>query len=342
MFRGGGGRVSFRWHPRPARVAVVLAALLVPLAVIAVFTGTYAIAPQDLADLVAGTAPGPVERVVVLIRLPRLVGALAVGAALGLSGAVFQSLSRNPLGSPDVIGFVTGAATGAITAILLLQAPPAGVSLAAVLGGVATALLVALLARRRGARDAGYRLVLVGIGVGALLAAFNDLLLTRGERDDAILAQIWLTGTLNARGWDEVVPVVGAVLVLLPVLVVLQRRLATLELGDDLAQQLGIRVGLLRYGTMTVAVALVGFATATAGPISFVALAAPQLAARLGRGTRPPLVGAALMGAVLLLGADLLSQHLPLQLSAPVGLMTGVLGGGYLLWLLARPARSRL
>lgn len=137
-------------------------------------------------------------------------------------------------------------------------------------------------------------------------------------------------------------PTFAAVVVLMPVLVVLQRRLATLELGDDLARQLGLRVGLLRYGAMGVAVALVGFATATAGPISFVALAAPQLVSRLGRGTRPPLIGAAVMGAVLLLAADLLSQHLPLQLSAPVGLMTGVLGGGYLLWLLARPARAHL
>lgn len=189
VFRAAGGRIAFRWHRRPAVVALVLTALLLPLALIAVFTGSYDIRPEDLADLVGGTASGPVERVVLQIRLPRLVAALVVGAALGISGAVFQSLSRNPLGSPDVIGFVTGAATGAITAILVFQAPPGVVSLAAVAGGVATALLVALLSRRRGARDTGYRLVLVGIGVGALLAAFNDLLLTRGERDDAILAR---------------------------------------------------------------------------------------------------------------------------------------------------------
>ena len=339
---GAGGRIVVRVERRPARVASVLAVALVPLAAHAMFTGTYALTAQDLLDVVLGTAGAPVERVVLLIRMPRLVAALAVGAALGLSGAVFQSLSRNPLGSPDVIGFVTGAATGAITAILLFRAPPAVVSLSAVAGGVLTALLVALLARRPGARDAGYRIVLVGIGMGALLGAANDLLITRGERDDAILAQLWLTGTLNARGWAEVVPTLLAVAVLLPVLVAAQRALATLELGDDLAQQLGIRVALLRYGTMGAAGPRGGSAPATAGPISFVALAAPQLVARLGRGTRPPIVGSAVMGAVLLLAADLLGQHLPLQLSAPVGLMTGVLGGGYLLWLLARPSRTRL
>lgn len=342
VFRAAGGAIAFRWRVRPARVVFALAGALVPLSIVAIFTGSYAISISDLIAVVDGTASGSIDRVVLGIRMPRLVGAIVVGAALGLSGAVFQSLSRNPLGSPDVIGFITGAATGAISAILLFQAPPAVVSASAVAGGVITALLVALLARRSGTRDAGYRIVLVGIGVGAALTAVNELLLTRGARDDAILAQIWLTGTLNARGWEQVAPTLVAVLVLVTPLVLIQRRLATLELGDDLAQQLGICVGALRYGAMALAVALVGFATATTGPISFVALAAPQIAARLGRGTRPPLIGAALMGAVLLLGADLLSQHLPLQLSVPVGLMTGVLGGVYLMWLLSRAGKARL
>lgn len=333
-WRSAGERVSLRWHRRSLVVAAVLTGLLLPMGVIVMMTGSFDVDAAAFWAALSGHGDPRVVRVLEGIRLPRFVGGVVVGAALGLSGAVFQTISRNPLGSPDIIGFVTGAATGAIVAILVFDAPAAVVSAAAVVTGLLTALAVAALAAGRG--SGGYRLVLVGIGVGALLAAVNDMLLTRSQRDDAIAAQIWLVGTLNARGWAEVMPTVIAVLVLVPMLLLFRSALHALELGDDVAKQTGVAVGTVRLGTMAVAVALAAFATATAGPISFVALAAPQLMARIGRSPSIPLLGSAAMGAVLLVAADLLSQYLPLGLSAPVGLVTGVLGGGYLLWLLSR------
>ncbi|WP_036283643.1 FecCD family ABC transporter permease [Microbacterium luticocti] len=335
VWRSRGGRVSLRWRRRPAITCGILTLLLVPLGIAVLLTGTFDIAPADLWAAATGHAEPAVERVIGMIRMPRLVAGVAVGAALGVSGAVFQSVTRNPLGSPDVIGFITGAATGAIVAILVFDAPPLAVALAAVAGGALTAVTVGMLSLRGGV-GGGYRIVLVGIGTGALLAAVNDLLMTHSQRDEAIAAQIWLVGTLNARGWPEVLPTVLAVVVLVPVLLVARRALAVLELGDDQARQVGVQVGALRLTTLSVAVALAAFATATAGPIAFVALAAPQLVTRIGRSTSVAIAGSAAMGAVLLVAADLISQHLPLDLSAPVGLVTGVLGGVYLLWLLGR------
>lgn len=337
-WRSRGDGVSLRWHRRTLRATGLLSLMLLPLGVVAMMTGTFPVDWAAFWGAVGGDGDPRVVRVLEGIRLPRFIGGIVVGAALGVSGAVFQTISRNPLGSPDIIGFVTGAATGAIVAILVFEAPAVMVSAAAVISGILTAVVVALLtAGRRGHPSAGgYRLILVGIGVGALLAALNDLLLTRSQRDDAIAAQIWLVGSLNARGWAEVLPTVLAVLVLVPLLLIARRGLEALELGDDMARQTGAAVGVIRLTTVAIAVALAAFATATAGPIAFVALAAPQLIARVTRSPSLPLVGSAVMGSVLLVAADLLSQYLPFALSAPVGLVTGVLGGGYLLWLLSR------
>ncbi|MCC2031526.1 FecCD family ABC transporter permease [Microbacterium allomyrinae] len=335
VWRSRNERIALRWHRRPVATAGVLILLLVPLGILALLTGSFDITPADLWGALTGQGEPSVARVLGSIRMPRYVGGIVVGAALGVSGAVFQTISRNPLGSPDIIGFVTGAATGAVVAILVFDAPPGIVSLAAVCSGMLTAVVVGALSLRGGTAG-GYRLVLVGIGVGALLGAVNDLLLTRSQRDDAIVAQIWLVGTLNGRGWPEVLPTVIAVVILIPALLLMRRGLAALELGDGMARQVGAPVTVVRLATIAMAVGLAAFATATAGPIAFVALAAPQLVARVGRAASVPLVGSAAMGAALLVSADLLSQHLPLSLMAPVGLVTGVLGGVYLLWLLSR------
>jgi len=334
VWRTPGERIALRWRRRPAVVASILLLLLIPLGLGVLLSGTFEIGLGDLWAAATGSAEPSVARVLGLIRAPRLVAGIAVGAALGISGAVFQSITRNPLGSPDIIGFVTGAATGAIVAILVFEAPPWGVSAAAVAGGVLTALLVGALSLRGG--GGGYRLVLVGIGAGALLGAVNDMLMTHSQRDEALAAQMWLVGTLNARDWGEVLPTLVAVVVLVPVLLGVRHGLAVLELGEDQARQVGVPVGAVRLVALGAAVALAAFATATAGPIAFVALAAPQLVTRIGKATSVSLVGSAAMGAVLLVAADLVSQHLPLNLSAPVGLVTGVLGGVYLLWLLGR------
>jgi iron-siderophore transport system permease protein len=209
------------------------------------------------------------------------------------------------------------------------------VALGAVAGGLLTAAVVYLLSRKGGVTG-GYRLILVGIGVGAVLAAVNDLLLVVGDLDQAISANLWRAGSLDARTWTHALPVAVGTLVLVPLVLPLARRASLMEMGDDIAQQLGVRVERTRMLLMLAAVALTGFATAAAGPIAFVALAAPQLVVRLTRWRTMPVLSAAAMGACLLVLADVVTRLLPITAAVPIGRMTGIIGGLYLIWMLTR------
>ncbi|MCD7099195.1 iron chelate uptake ABC transporter family permease subunit [Stenotrophomonas sp. MMGLT7] len=326
-------------YPRAWTVAAVLSLLALAFVAAELLAGRMALAPAQVLDALLGRGDGGiVDRVVLEIRLPRALTALFAGAALGVSGAVFQSVSRNPLGSPDVIGFTTGAAAGAIAQIVLFDQGVLQVALAAVAGGLATAVLVYLLSLRSGVTG-GYRLVLVGVGVGAILDALNGLMLVKGDLDNAVMANLWRAGSLDARGWNHVVPVAIGVL-LLPCVQALARRLELIEMGDDMARQLGIAVERTRLLAIAAAVVLAALATGAAGPIAFVALAAPQLAARLCGGGRLPVLASAAMAACLLLFADLLTQSLPWRLTLPIGRTTGIVGGIYLMWLLTRTRKA--
>ncbi len=327
--------LALRWRPRAVVVGAVVAVVVLGLGVLAMTRGSSSLTPADVVTVLLGEGDTRATKIVLGIRLPRAVTGVLVGAALGVAGAVFQSISRNVLGSPDIIGFTTGAATGAIVQIVVFEGGPVAVGASAVVSGLACAVVVYLLALK-GSRSGGYRLILVGVGVGAILSALNGLLLTRAGLDQAVEAQVWLAGSLAGSSWKQATPLAVAVAVLLPLVAWLGRRLAYLELGDDSATQLGVRVERTRLALMLLGVGLTGVAIATAGPISFVALAAPQLARHLMRASAPPVVGSALLGAALLVGADLASQHLPLGIAMPVGLMTGLLGGVYLAWLLTR------
>ncbi|TQL02499.1 iron chelate uptake ABC transporter family permease subunit [Cellulomonas sp. SLBN-39] len=336
VLRAGGS--SVRWHPRTWAVCAALLAAAAALAVIAMGDGTIALTPAQVLGALTGAAEDrTVERVVLGIRLPRLVTGLGVGAALGVAGALFQSLSRNALGSPDLIGLTTGAATGAVLQIVLGggTSGPLAVGAAAVLGGTATAVVVQALART-GRSGGGYRMVLVGIGVGAFLQAVSSVLLTRAELDQALEAEIWLQGSLAGRSWQQAVPVLVVLAVVLPLLPAVRRDADVLEMGDETAAQLGVVAARARRTQVVLGVALTAVATAAAGPVAFVALAAPQLVRRLTGATGAHLGPSACLGAALLLAADLLSRHLPFAWSVPVGLATALLGGLYLVWLLSR------
>lgn len=330
------GRCSVLYSLRGLMVGLVLFGLVVLSAALALVLGKMQIAPDRVLAIVLGQGEGGLAAHIILdIRLPRVLTALFVGVALGVSGAVFQSVSRNALGSPDVIGFTTGAATGALAQIILFDVGAMQVAMAAVAGGVLTALLVYVLARRDGVVGS-YRLILTGIGVGAVLGAFNGLLLVRGNLDNAVMANLWLAGSLHARTWGHALPVMVGVAVMLPLVSLGAAALRMIEMGDDVASQLGIRVERVRFAMILGAVILAALATGAAGPIAFVALAAPQLVARLCRGGGLPVFCAGLMGGLLLLAADLLTQSLPLAVSIPIGRMTGIVGGIYLIWLLTR------
>lgn len=328
---------SLRLDVRGGMVCLGLLALTLAVGAVAVVTGEFPISVAEAVRTLAGQGDQATEFVVLTIRLPRMLTGLLVGVALAVSGAIFQSLARNPLGSPDVVGFNQGAAVGAVLVILLLGGGALRTSTGAILGGLVTAALVYLLSFSRGVQ--GYRLVLVGIGVGAVLDSVTAYLLTRADLDDAARATVWLIGSLNGRGWEHVVPVAVILLALLPAALPLGRQLRMLEMGDEPAAALGVRVEMVRLGLVALAVALTGVAVASAGPISFVALAAPQLARRLTRSAGTQLAPAALMGAFLLVLSDLAAQRV-LAGQLPVGVVTGALGGVYLAWLLAREWRA--
>ncbi|KER05036.1 iron chelate uptake ABC transporter family permease subunit [Photorhabdus temperata] len=330
------GKVSLVFIPRNLMVICAILLLIIVLALFSMTIGKFNITIEQIITIFWGRGSGTIsEKIIMDIRLPRVLTAIFVGAALGVSGAVFQSISRNALGSPDVIGFTTGAATGAILQIVLFDNSAVQVAIAAVAGGTLTAVVVYLLSLKSGAIG-GYRLILTGIGVGSVLSALNGLLLVKGNLDNAVMANLWLAGSLNARTWIHVFPVLIGVVLLVPLVLFMARKLSIIEMGDDIASQLGIRVERVRFIMIFCAVVLAALATGAAGPIAFVALAAPQLVVRLTRSRNMPVISAALMGACLLLSADLLTQLLPLRAAVPIGLMTGLIGGIYLIWLLTR------
>ncbi|MDQ4119501.1 MAG: iron chelate uptake ABC transporter family permease subunit, partial [Actinomycetota bacterium] len=280
------------------------------------------------------------------LRLPRSLTGALVGAALAVSGAIFQSIARNPLASPDIIGIQWGATAAAVFVIVLGGGVSVvggtfaalGVPLSALAGGLVTATVIYVLSWRQGIQ--GYRLVLIGIGINAVLIAVVNWLLTVAEIYQAAQAQVWLNGSLNARGWDEVVPVAVALVVLMPAALVLAHLLGGLQYGDDTARGLGIRVDGGRTALLLVAVGLASVATAAAGPITFVALVCPQIAQRLCRTPAPPLATSAMIGAALTVAADLMARTALPGTEIPVGVVTAVLGAPYLLYLLVRYRRE--
>ncbi|KOU14131.1 membrane protein [Streptomyces sp. WM6372] len=325
-------------EPRALAVGLLLTAAALAMAVVLIGTGDFEIAPWDVVQTLLGGGTPANDFIVNDLRLPRVLVAVLVGAALGMAGAVFQSVSRNPLGSPDLLGFSYGSAVGALTVIVLFKGDANAVAGGALAGGLLTGVLVYLLSYRRGIH--GYRLVLVGIGASAMLVAVINYLLTKAQLVEATRAMVWLTGSLAGRDWSQVWPLLGTCAVLFPLVLGQGRALRMMEMGDDAAYALGVRVERTRMLLMLAAVLLTTAAAAAAGPISFVALAAPQLARRLTRSPGSNLLTGALMGSVLLLVSDWASQRAFGADQLPVGVVTGLVGGVYLLWLLVTERKA--
>jgi iron complex transport system permease protein len=336
-FRRWGVAVRLDW--RSIIVCAVLALAVSCMVVAALMTGSYALGPGQVVSALAGGETGLVHDIVVEWRLPRAAAAVVFGAALGVSGAVFQSMLRNPLADPGIIGFSQGSYAGALIVILVLNGSYLQLVGGALLGGMATAILVYALAYRRGVQ--GFRLIVVGIGVSAILESLNTWLILKAELDQAMAASAWVAGSLNGVSWDQVVNGGACILVLMVLAAMLSRPMRQLELGDDVAASQGVRVSLVRLGLIAVGVALTATVAAASGPIAFISLVAPQIARRLARTAGITLAPAAFVGAFLCLAADYVAQHIaPTPL--PVGLITVMLGGGYLGWLLFAEARKRL
>jgi ABC-type enterobactin transport system permease subunit len=325
-----------RW--RQVAVPLAAVAVLVLLSAISMGRGDFPISVPDVLRTLAGLGEGAQPFIVLELRAPRVVVGLLVGLALGVAGALFQTFARNPLASPDTLGITTGASVGAVAAIVLSSGTLSGlgIPLAALLGALLTGVLLFVLTWRAGID--GYRLVLVGIAVWSIGTALVDWLLTNAEIYDAASAYVWITGSLNARTWDHAIPLAVALAFLLPLALAAGRVLRVLQFGDDTARGLGVRLPAAQATVVLIAVGCVAFAVSAAGPIAFVALVVPQISVRLAGGSRPPLLASGLLGAVLVVGADLVTRTV-LPEALPVGILTAVLGAPYLLWLLVRGRR---
>lgn len=311
-------------------IALLLLAVLLGLSI-----GQVMIGPAALWDgLWHGSGPGALFLRV--LRGPGVGTALGAGAVLGMSGAIFQILLRNPLASPDVMGFTSGAGLAAIWGVSAGIALP--IPLFSAIGGLAAAGAVIFLASGRSGTHAALTLILVGLGVGFFAAAASSFIMTRLPHQEATEAQRWLTGSLAARNWGHVLQVFGLGAALTLALALQTRSLALLELGDDLAAGLGTRISLSRGLLAVTGVLLAATGVAVAGPLPFIALMAAPLGARL-TGARHPagkLASAAAAGAIITVLADLASRAAIPGLQLPVGVMTGILGAPYLIWLLLR------
>ncbi len=324
------------------RLAVISAALYgaaIVFAFVALFLGDYPLTLPDVAAALNGSANDFIRMIVLEWRLPVAISAVLFGALLGIGGAIFQSLTRNPLGSPDVIGFDAGSYTAVVLVMLVFGSQFTwSIAGAAILGGLLTALLVSVLAYRRGM--SGFRLIVVGIAISAMLGSINSYLITRADIDDAMQVGFWGAGSLSRVSWSTLVPTLTISVVILCAATLLAPALRSLELGDDVAVAHGTRAGASRLALLVVGVATTALVTAAAGPIGFIALVAPQLARRIMRTPGVSLLGASAMGAALLGAAHLLSQILAVLFRpVPVGLITVCVGGIYLIVLLVREAR---
>jgi iron complex transport system permease protein len=322
---------------RSIRVSIVLAALAGLVFCISLSVGDFPIPLRQVVPAIFGFGDPAANLIVHTLRLPRALTGLMVGLAFGCSGAIFQTLARNPLASPDILGVTQGASLAAVAIITLNVLGTNVLPVAAFAGGIVTALIIYVLAYRRGVSS--YRLVLVGIGVGEVASALTIYLLTKAQLNDAANATAWLAGSLNGRGWESAIPVTISIGILLPAALMLAASLRVLSLGDDTAKGVGLGVERTRLSLLVVAVALAGAGVAAAGPIAFVAFVSAPIARRLIRGPGPAMIPSALAGALLVLAADLIGRRLFAPTEIPVGIITGIIGAPYLLWLLARANR---
>ncbi|MFI0353116.1 FecCD family ABC transporter permease [Actinomadura sp. 9N407] len=322
---------------RRRAVVLTLALLIVAGFAVTLMVGQTFYPPLDVVRVILGEQVPGASFTVGELRLPRAVLAVTVGFGFGLAGVTFQTMLRNPLASPDIIGISSGASAGAAIAIVSLGLGGTQVSIFAIVSALAVALLMYTLAFRDGV--AGTRLILIGIGTAAFLDSITSYVLSRAAEWDLQEALRWLTGSLNGATWQQAMPALVAVAVLTPVLLGLTRDLSAMQLGDDTAAALGVRVERTRVAVIVTATALIAFATAAAGPVAFVAFLSGPIAARLVGTGGSLLLPAGLVGALLVLVADFTGQF-AFDARYPVGVVTGVLGAPYLVYLIVRTHRA--
>ncbi|WP_062389277.1 FecCD family ABC transporter permease [Demequina iriomotensis] len=334
------GPLGITTHRRTFAVGLLMLAALAALLVYAMAHGQSNLTILDSLKGMVGISIGsPGDFIVGQVRAPRALTAILVGMMLGVSGAILQSLTRNPLASPDFIGISMGAGAGAVLTLWLVGASSLWVTAAgAVAGALLTSALILILSWRRGIVP--LRMILAGIGIGFVMQAVTQYAITRMDVHDAGNALGWLVGSVTGRTWTHVEACAVMLAVLMPIVLWNTGALRTMEMGDDAARALGVRVTAARGTLAACSVLLAAGAVAVTGPIGFIALVAPAIALRLTRNAGVTLIPSALMGALLLLASDQVAQAMPATLQLPVGVFTAAVGAPYLMWLVWRASRG--
>lgn len=325
----------------PRRVAAVNLSLLILLGALAgwrLTSGAFPVSPADFVAVILGEADPVMHMIVIENRLARLLNVIGVGLAFGLAGEMIQTLLRNPLASPDIVGFSAGAGCGAVLSVAIFGSASFVIP-GAVLGGALAAFVVVALSWRGGI-NAG-QLVLIGIGTTMTLGVLNELLLTRLDSNAAADLMNWLIGSFDGHHSATVIKLWIGLAILIPVAFLHQFALARITLGDQVARSLGVDPDHARLITLGLGVLLVALAVAAAGPLPFVAFVAGPIAHGLNRAPRPTLLTAALVGATITLIADGISQVLPGWLVLPAGVFTALIGAPVLLWVLIMQTKVR-
>ena len=324
---------TLRWR----LVVLALLSIILILSACELCFGSVSYPIRDVIKVLLGETIDGVSYAVENVRLPRMMGAVFSGFAFGVAGYVFQTLLHNPLASPDVIGISAGTSTAAVFLILVLGLRGSIVSLLAMIFGIATALIIYKLSVIKGHFTYG-RMILIGIGISALLRAVTSYLLAKAAEYDVGTTMQWLSGSLNGVQTKDVSALVLVVGIITIALVSLTRHMEIIPLGDNFAVSLGLNTR-LTYSVMIIgAVILVSFATSVTGPIAFVAFLSGPIATSLAGKGKSSLIPAGLVGTTLTLGADLVAFH-AFPVHYPVGVITGLLGAPYMLYLLIRMNR---
>lgn len=325
-------------HRRAVIVGASAAALVVAVSLVTLVTGDYKLTLLEAIETLFGGGSQRDQYIVFEVRLPRLTMALLCGVGLGAAGAIMQSMLRNPLASPELLGITGGATVAAVSGSLMFGLGGLALVGAAFLGGLVIAAVLLLAAAREG--SSSYRIVLAGVGIAFVCVSIVGFIMKRVQLNEAQVAMRWMTGSLEATHWSDALVLAVALALALPVAGVLSGSLQPLELGDAQAGALGVAVHRSRTLLLVVAVLMAAAVTAFVGPIAFVALSAPAIARGLvGRGSAA-ITASAMLGAALLALSDIVAQH-ALGKAVPVGVVTGIVGAAYLLWLLARAKGSR-
>ncbi|OXS76556.1 FecCD family ABC transporter permease [Domibacillus enclensis] len=314
-----------------------LALIAVALCCTMLMLGNTIYPVSDVVRVLLGEQVKGASFAVETIRFPRMVAGVFAGFAFGVGGHVFQTMLRNPLANPNVIGITAGSSAAAVFCIIVLQTSNAVVSIASIVGGLATVLIIFFLSK--GSSFSIGRLILIGIGIQAMLNAVISYLLLIGQEHDIPTAMRWLSGSLNGAKVEELYPLMLAVLFFTPILIVFGKRLEMLELGEQAATSLGVDTNKTRLVLIISSVLMISLATAATGPIAFISFLAGPIAKRLVGAGFSSLIPAGLVGIILVLASDLIGQF-AFVARYPVGVITGILGAPYLIYLLIRMNRK--